>query len=414
MARCWLSLSRVRDAAVAVVIFALLLSSCSTKSTSTGSRPTQPASGGQLTPLLDSTLSAPRWFSGTDGKARLVYELPLTNAIQAPVTLSALEVHEADSGATLIRLAGDSLRAATSLAATPDTPTVVLPPASVGIVWLDVPLAGEGAIPAAIKHRLSIDPPAGVPIPDAELTYTGAAVEVDRRPPVVLSPPLAGTGWAALGSCCDGPHRRALYPIDGRWYLAQRFAIDFNQLDSENRPGTGDPRLPASFPTFGQPVHAVADGTVAVAVDGYPDLRVGEGREEPTPDNAGGNRVVLDIGAGRFAVYAHLQAGSVAVNRGDRVAPGQHVANVGSSGTTGGPHLQFQVTDRPSVVVADGMPYVFNAFELSGQTPPLVDVLPYYDTLQPVPITAERTGSRRDELPLGRDVVTFPAIVGGG
>jgi hypothetical protein len=92
MARCWLSLSRVRDAAVAVVIFALLLSSCSTKSTSTGSRPTQPASGGQLTPLLDSTLSAPQWFSGTDGKARLVYELLLTNAIQAPVTLSALEV----------------------------------------------------------------------------------------------------------------------------------------------------------------------------------------------------------------------------------------------------------------------------------------------------------------------------------
>jgi hypothetical protein len=37
------------------------------------------------------------------------------------------------------------------------------------------------------------------------LTYTGAAVEVDRRPPVVLSPPLAGTGWAALGSCCEGP-----------------------------------------------------------------------------------------------------------------------------------------------------------------------------------------------------------------
>jgi hypothetical protein len=38
-----------------------------------------------------------------------------------------------------------------------------------------------------------------------------------------------------------------LYPIDGRWYLAQRYAIDFNQLDAENRPGTGDPTLPTSF-----------------------------------------------------------------------------------------------------------------------------------------------------------------------
>ena len=303
--------SRVRRAFLVVLVGALLLSSCSTSSTSPRSQQPQPVGGGQLTPLLDSTLSVPRWFSGTDGKAHLVYELLLTNAIPAPVTLSALEVRDADTGATLIRLAGDSLRAATSLATSPDTPAVVLPPASVGVVWLDIPLADAGAIPAAIKHKLTIDPPAGVPIPDADLTYTGAAVEVDRRPPVVLSPPLAGTGWAALGSCCDGPHRRALYPIDGRWYLAQRYAIDFNQLDSQNRPGTGDPTLPTSFPTFGQPVDAVADGTVAVAVDRYPDLRVGEGREEPTPDNAGGNHVVLDIGDGRFATYAHLQAGSV-------------------------------------------------------------------------------------------------------
>ena len=120
-------------------------------------------------------------------------------------------------------------------------------------------------------------------------------------------------------------------------------------------------------------MNAVTDGTVAVAVDRYPDLRVGEGREEPTPDNAGGNHVVLDIGDGRFATYAHLQAGSVTVKPGDRVTHGQHIANAGSSGTTGGPHLHFQVTDHPSVVVADGMPYVFNAFELTGQTPPLDD-----------------------------------------
>ena len=144
------------------------------------------------------------------------------------------------------------------------------------------------------------------------------------------------------------------------------------------------------------------------AVDRYPDLLVGQAREDVTPENAGGNRVVLDLGDGRFAVYAHLQAGSVAVQPGDRVTRGQHIANVGSSGTSGGPHLHFQVTDRPSVVVADGLPYVFDAFELTGQTPPLAEVVPYYDTLEPIPITAERTGLRHDELPLGRDVVTFP------
>ena len=211
----------------------------------------------------------------------------------------------------------------------------------------------------------------------------------------MLGAPLSGAGWAALGSCCDGPHRRALYPIDGRWFLAQRFAIDFNQLDAANRPGVGDPTLPASFPTFGQPVLAVADAVVVEAVDRYPDLDVGEAREIVTPQNAGGNRIVLDLGEGRFAVYAHLHAGSVAVQPGGRVARGQQIAAVGSSGTSGGPHLHFQLTDRPSVVAGDGLPYVFAAFEITGQTPPLEEVIPYYDTLEPIPITTVGAGPRR-------------------
>ena len=90
-------------------------------------------------------------------------------------------------------------------------------------------------------------------------------------------------------------------------------------MDAQNRPGVGDPLSPSSFPTFGQPVHAVADGTVVDAIDGNPDLRVNEAREEPTPENAGGNRVVIDIGDGRFAVYAHLHMNSISVQKGDAV-----------------------------------------------------------------------------------------------
>src|SRR5258705_11507514 len=163
--------ARVRRSFLVVLVGALLFSSYSTSSPSPRSQQTQPVGGGQLTPVLDSTLSVPRWFSGTNGKAHLVYELLLTNAIPAPVTLSTLEVRDADTGATLIRLAGDSLLAATSLATSPDTPAGLLPPASVGIVWLDIPLPGAGPIPAVIESRLTIDPPAGVPIPDAEMTY---------------------------------------------------------------------------------------------------------------------------------------------------------------------------------------------------------------------------------------------------
>jgi hypothetical protein len=72
------------------------------------------------------------------------------------------------------------------------------------------------------------------------------------------------------------------------------------------------------------------------------------------------------------------------------------------------------MTDRPSVVLGDGMPYVFDTFDLTGQTPPLADVLRYYDTLEPIPISADNTGPRHNQLPLGRDVVSFPAIDGRG
>lgn len=344
----------------------------------------------------------------------LVYELMLTNAVPAAIVLNTVEVHDANSGTTLARLTGDSLRAATSLPTSPELPSNEVPPSAVTFVWLDVAIPADD-VPAAVTHRITVDRPAGVPLSSLDLEYTGAAVQVDRRPAVAIGPPVQGAGWAALGSCCDGPHRRALYPIDGRWYLAQRFAIDFNQLDPQNRPGSGDPKLPTSYPSFGQPVFAVADGTVAVASDGDRDLQVGEQREEPTPDNAGGNHVVIDLGDGRFAVYAHLQQHSISVRQGERVERGRHIANVGSSGTTGGPHLHFQLTDRPSVVMADGMPYTFESFDLTGQTPPLTDVLRYYDTLAPIPISAaNHPGLRHEQLPLGRDVVSFPAIGGHG
>ena len=123
--------------------------------------------------------------------------------------------------------------------------------------------------------------------------------------------------------------------------------------------------------------------------------------------------MVIDIGDGHFAVYAHLHKGSISV----RPGTASRAAVISPSGqfrNSGGPHLHFQVSDRPSVVLADGMPYVFDTFELTGQTPPLTEVLHYYDTLEPIPISTTHTGPRHDELPLGRDVVTFAAINGGG
>ena len=109
----------------------------------------------------------------------------------------------------------------------------------------------------------------------------------------------------------------SLQPIDGGLYLAQRFAIDFNLLDAEHRLSAGDPSLLSSYPSYDQPVLAVADATVVVAVDQYPDQVPGQ-TVDVTLENADGNHVVLDLGNGAYAFYAHLAPGSITVRAGDR------------------------------------------------------------------------------------------------
>jgi hypothetical protein len=249
--------------------------------------------------------------------------------------------------------------------------------------------------------------PPGLPVPEV-ISVTGAGARVDRRPPVVIGAPLTGAGWAAIGSCCDGPHRRALQPVNGRLLLGQRFAIDFNRLDPRNRLVVGDPGLSPSYPTYGQPVLAVADATVVDVVDRFSD----QIPNAPSPvglAEASGNHVVLRLGKGRFAEYAHLKPGSISVREGQRVRRGQAMGLTGNSGSSSGPHLHFQVMDAPSAVRSDGLPYAFESFVLDGRLPPLTDAfLAEALTGAPLPLSGGETVPRRGQLPLGRDVVTLP------
>jgi murein DD-endopeptidase MepM/ murein hydrolase activator NlpD len=61
-----------------------------------------------------------------------------------------------------------------------------------------------------------------------------------------------------------------------------------------------------------------------------------------------GDYLVLDSDAEDFNyVYMHLQAGSLLVRKGDRVAAGRHIANVGNTGGSEGAHLHFEIWDGP-------------------------------------------------------------------
>jgi len=69
-----------------------------------------------------------------------------------------------------------------------------------------------------------------------------------------------------------------------------------------------------------------------------------------------GVTVIIDHGNGVATLYAHLLNGSIDVRNGQRVSRGQHIASVGSTGFSTGPHLHFEV--RINGTPVDPMPYL--------------------------------------------------------
>jgi len=195
----------------------------------------------------------------------------------------------------------------------------------------------------------------------------GAAVAVDRREVVVIGPPLLGEGYIAGDSCCDAVrHTRAALPVNGRIRVAQRFAVDWEQLDAQGRIYNGPQQALTSYAIYGRPALAVADARVVSVVDGLPEQTPGSYPRGISLDQADGNSVVLDLGSQRFALYAHLQPGSITVKAGDRVQRGQVLGKVGNTGNSVAPHLHFHVMDGPSPLDADGLPYAIDSFWVTG------------------------------------------------
>ncbi len=360
----------------------------------------------QYTPAVIRVLSEPRWFQGTDGAVHLVYGLELINGFPVPVTATQVRVRDADGGAVLQTLSGAALTASMSALAAPAEPMTKVPPSSIAVVWMDVPLTDTTRLPTRIEHDVTVSVPPGLPVPST-ITVVGAAAEVDDRPPTVLGPPLTGSGWIALPSCCDGPHRRSVQPINNQLWLAQRFAIDFNKIDDRGFLATGRRSSNDAWFTYDQPVLAVADALVVTAVDQYDD-QVPDDPEPVGIEEADGNHVILELGPGVYAFYAHLKPGSVSVTQGQRVTKGQPIGRTGNSGSSTGSHLHFQLMDRASALVADGLPFVFDQFTLTGRSPALDRLMALDPVADPVPVDPTGAGERTDQLPMSRDVVAFP------
>ncbi|HEY2739037.1 MAG TPA: M23 family metallopeptidase, partial [Thermoanaerobaculia bacterium] len=317
--------------------------------------------------------------------------------------MTALDVLTEGRAAPLLHLEGAALEAVLSRPGVAAAAPAAVSPRKLGgglravaFLWIDA----EGAVPAVLSHRVTFRFESG------DKSLDGGRVTVRAVAPVVLGPPLRGGRWVVgNGPSNTSDHRRSISTVDGLPRISQRFAIDWVQLGEDGVPYRGDSKKNESWLDYGQDVLAVADATVASVKDGIPQNTplAPEMAVPITLETIGGNDVVLDLGEGRYAFYAHLQPGSLRVKAGDKVRRGQTLGRLGNSGNSDAPHLHFHVGDADSALASEGLPYVFSEFWVQGAVESADDVVAGKGW------KANATEEHRTaEIPLENAVIRFP------
>jgi len=322
---------------------------------------------GRPTAILVSPIHDAQVVRGDDGKDHVEYELLVVNAVDQPVTLTSLTVLD-PAAKELTRIEGPVLVAATQTLL--DKKPVMEIPASAA-VSVDVDLiVPPGTAPERVTHRLVYSVPAGTstavfvepPVID------GPEVAINRRAATVIKPPVKGDGWLSTSACCTpNVHRDLRVAVNGRRIeTPETFAVDWALLKGD-RVYEGDGSRNDQFYVYGADVYAVANGTVVSVQDGKPDATPNKAMTPKTLSDFGGNQVMLEIAPKVYAVYAHLQPGSLRVKVGDTVKVGATLAKIGNTGPSLGPHLHFGLLNRPDLFTGRSLPFVIDSYTLAGR-----------------------------------------------
>jgi murein DD-endopeptidase MepM/ murein hydrolase activator NlpD len=168
-------------------------------------------------------------------------------------------------------------------------------------------------------------------------------------------------GWAHLRSMKDGG---AKYPPEepGKATAAPKSSAPTSPSDPT--PPPAPPSTPSSgyvLPVKGSVGDSIIinGGCISRTCGGHSGLDISAPQGTPIVAAAAGTvvsmnssgaaygiHVVLKHADGVYTLYAHMSASTVSM--GQSVAAGQQVGNVGSTGTSSGPHLHFEVRNDPT------------------------------------------------------------------
>ncbi len=318
---------------------------------------------------IDVTVGpAPQSFM-VDGRARLWYELHFTNFAPFKIELTSIDVL-GDTETPLATFRADTLE------------KMVIPAERV-VVWADPPKGAPSAREIAEGHTaviffdVALDPAARAPAKlRHRFSFSSRVMAAQPSRALWTAPPFPLSNSRRL--CCarhsveQAGSPLMPFPTAAAPTIAARSTpstAEFMMRSASQSTGRasapmgacspGDSKSNANFYGYGAEVVAVADGRIADLKDNLPDNVGSNDRAKRviTLDNALGNFVTIDLGNGHFAIYGHLQPGSLKVKLGDTVKAGQVLALLGNSGNSDGPHLHFQLTDASSPLASEGIPY---------------------------------------------------------
>jgi hypothetical protein len=357
----------------------------------------------RFTPVVAEVLATPEPVLASDGRRHLAYELVLTNRTYPLAKVTVRRVEAIAGGKVIGSLSGKRL-AAVMKPFGEMKPGTTLRPGETATVLVDLPFRRGEQLPGKLVHRLVVSQQPASPV--SAMSFRAAPTPVSRREAIVVAPPLRGPRWVVGNGCCAAPtsHRAGVLAINGGLYNGERYAIDFFQLTPGGYLADGSHKQLSNYPYFGADVLSATAGRVVEVFDGMPDVPVTLNLPPITIARAGGNHVVVALGNGAFAYYAHLRPGSIRVKEGDRVQVGQVLGLLGSSGNSNAPHLHFQLMDGPIPAGSNGVPYRFSSFTSEGT---LTNFVPVFALGAKAQIAPKPTGTRSKELPLDLEVVSF-------
>lgn len=255
--------------------------------------------------------------NGSDGKMHLAYALMFTNSSSMAATIKSVEVVDPSRGNQVtgknrvVSIRNQDVTGQVKLFTAPNSMDKAsyssqIPGGQSGVMFFDVTYDDAGQVPQAIAHRVMISLPANPHLP-SELTVTSPPIRLGREA-MVIAPPFKGDGWVNGNGCCleIGPHRFVTNPMNGTLEPSEQFAIDWIKLDARGHAFHTDGKKPEDWYCYGVDVLAVAPGTVVEVVRDLPDVAPGKNPEGLSMAQIAGNRVLIDMGYGHYAMYAHL------------------------------------------------------------------------------------------------------------